>query len=118
MQDPESRAHRGGYADRRSAANHHFANGLGDFAIIGVGVKDFLGGKAPLVQQDHTALRPFDRLGYVHAFDVLTKSNCSEAVCGRRIGPSSVQWPEGMCVKPFVAMIEVRAIMKLYPRWR
>src|SRR5229473_8661547 len=113
MQDPESRARRGGYADRRSAANHHFANGLGDFAIIGVGVKDFLGGKAPLVQHDYAAIRPFDRLGYVHAFDVLTKSNCSEAGCGRRIGPCPVQRPGGIWVKPLVAMIEVMAIMEL-----
>ncbi len=28
----------------------------------------------------------------------------------------SVQWPGGMWEKPLVAMMEVRAIMKLYPR--
>ena len=66
-----------------------------------------------LVQHNHAAIRPFDGLRYVHAFDVLTKSNCNEAREGTRIGSCAVQWPLGICVNPWVAMMEVTAIMEL-----
>ncbi len=61
------RAHRGGDADCRSAADDHFAYGLGDLAVVGVGVGDFLARKPALVEHDHAAFGPFDGLRYVHS---------------------------------------------------
>src|SRR5438309_11356205 len=113
MQNAESRAHSCCHAYGGSAANDHFANGFGDFTVVRVRVADFFGGKAALVKHDHAALRPFDRLGYVHAFDVLTKSNCSGGRGRKRIVPFAIQRPGGIWVKPLVAMIEVMAIMEL-----
>src|SRR6266704_6392759 len=83
-----SRAHRRRHADRRSAADDHFADGLRDLTIIRVGIGNFLAGKAALVEHDHATIGPFDRLRYVHAFDVLTKLNCSEGGGGKRIAAS------------------------------
>src|SRR6266702_3469063 len=72
MQNAERGAH-GGDADGGSAADNHFADGFGDVAVVGVGVGDFLGGKAALVQYDDAAVGPFDRLGYVHVLEYLSE---------------------------------------------
>src|SRR6266702_4287531 len=45
----------------------------GGGAVVGVGVGDFLGGKAALVQYDDAAVGPFDRLGYVHVLEYLSE---------------------------------------------
>src|SRR6266571_460539 len=50
VQYAERGAHGGGDADGGSAADDHFADGFGDVAVVGVGVGDFLGGKAALVE--------------------------------------------------------------------
>src|SRR6266487_2611434 len=71
MQNAERGAHGGGDADGGSAADDHFADGFGDVAVVGVGVGDFLGGKAALVEYDDAAVGPFDRLGYVHLLEYL-----------------------------------------------
>src|SRR6266581_4813142 len=73
MQNAERGAHGGGDADGGSAADNHFADGFGDVAVVGVGVGDFLGGKAALVQYDDAAVGPFDRLGYVHVLEYLSE---------------------------------------------
>src|SRR5260370_17676241 len=113
MQDCERGAHGSGDADCRCAPDDHFTYGFGDFAIIGVSVRHFLAGKPALVEHAHALFGPFDGLSYVHVFDVLTKSNCNQAGEGRRIGPCPAQCPVGMWVKPFVAMMEVKASMEL-----
>ncbi len=66
MEHPECRTHGSGYANRRGAANHHRADRFGDFAIVRVGVVNFLGGQAALVQHNHATVGPFDGLGNVH----------------------------------------------------
>ena len=63
MQNAEGSAHGRSNADGRSATNDHFTDGFSDFAIVGVGVGDFLGGKAALVDDDHAAISPCDGLG-------------------------------------------------------
>src|SRR5260370_41674676 len=113
MQNTKSGVQRGGGGDGRSAADGHFPDGVGGFAVVGVGVGDFRGGKAALVQHDYAAFGPDDGLSYVHACYVLTKSNCNQAGEGRRIGIFAVQCPGGMWVNPLVATMEVKAIMEL-----
>jgi len=67
VEHAESNAHRCCDTNGRRAANHHFANGFGDLAVVGVGVIDLLGGKAALVQHDHAAVGPLNGLRYVHS---------------------------------------------------
>src|SRR5580704_19509346 len=66
MKYPECRTHGSGYTNRRSAANYHRTDRFGDFAIVRVGVVNFLGGQAALVEHDHATVGPFDGLGNVH----------------------------------------------------
>src|SRR5262249_16006864 len=49
-------------SDGGSPANNHFADGFGHVLVSGVGVCDFLGGKAALVEHDDAAVGPFNRL--------------------------------------------------------
>ena len=71
VKNAKSGSHGCGDADGRRAANDHVADGFGDFAVIGVGVADFLGGKEALVEHDYAAVGPFDRLGNVHFLRIL-----------------------------------------------
>src|SRR6266404_2092700 len=66
MQNAQGHAHGGRDSDRRGAANDHFPDRAGDFAVVGVGVADFLAGEAALIEHDYAAIGPFDWLGYVH----------------------------------------------------
>src|SRR5208282_2576250 len=136
MQHTQCRAHSGGHSDGRGTADDHFFDGFGDFAVVGIGIGDFFGGEAALVQYDYASVGPSDGLGYVHliAFpgkpqaiecrDIGQKScsklpstNATDANLfivakggpGRRIG----YWPGVKCVKPLVAMMEVAASMEL-----
>src|ERR1700687_4404007 len=109
MQNAEGGAHRRGHADGGSTANDHFADGFGNFAVVGVGVGDFLGGKAALVEDDDAAFGPFNGFGYIHAFTVLASSgsfHCNGGTKRKRI----VQWPGGIWVKPLVPAMEAIAI--------
>ncbi len=67
VKNAEGGPHGGSDADGRRAANDHFTDGARDFAVVGVGVVDFFGGKTALVEDEDAAVRPFDGLGYVHA---------------------------------------------------
>src|SRR5690348_3584249 len=62
MHDAEGDAHRGGHADGRSAADDHVLDGLREFAVIGIGVVDDLGGKAALIEEDNALVCPPDWL--------------------------------------------------------
>src|SRR5438445_692885 len=112
-QSAESRTHGRRHTNGRSAANDHFANGFGDLTVIRIREADFFGGKPALVQHDHAAFGPFDRLGYIHSVVILASFNCSGGRDRKRIARSAVHRPGGMWVKPLVAMIEVTAIMEL-----
>jgi len=83
VQNAQGRAHGGGYAYGGRAANDHFANGFGNFAVIGVGVANFFGGEETLVEHDHAAIGPLDGLRYVHEFDFLKKNSLRCAEMGR-----------------------------------
>src|SRR5439155_1534092 len=87
--------------------------GFGDLTVIRIREADFFGGKPALVQHDHAAFGPFDRLGYIHSVVILASFNCSGGRDRKRIARSAVHRPGGMWVKPLVAMIEVTAIMEL-----
>src|SRR5580658_3641965 len=73
MKNAERGSHGGGYADCWRAANHHVADSFGDFAVVGVGVADFLSGKKALVEHHYAAVGPFDGLGYVHSLRILNE---------------------------------------------
>src|SRR5882757_4649717 len=72
MQNAQGYAHGRGYADGGGSADHHFADGGGYLAVVGVGVGDFFGGEAALVEHDYAALGPLDWLGYVHGRTIVT----------------------------------------------
>src|SRR6267154_4631042 len=80
MQNAQGYAHGGGYADGGGSADHHFADGGGYLAVVGVGVGDFFGGEAALVEHDYAAVGPLDGLGYVHGRTIVTDvgRDCSE----------------------------------------
>jgi hypothetical protein len=78
VQNTEGGAHGGSNADGRRAANDHFTDGFGDFAVVGVSVGDFLGGKKALVEHDNAAGGPFDGLRYVHSLNDLANVYCNQ----------------------------------------
>jgi len=76
-------------ADGGRAANDHFADGFGDFAVIGVGVGDFFGGEKALVEHDHAAVGPLDGLRYVHLELPSSPRYTVEPYLGSRIPPTA-----------------------------
>ena len=86
MKNAESRTHRCSNTDGRRAANDHIANGVSDFAVIGIGVADFLAGKKTLVEYYHALVGPFDGLSYIHSRVVSRTIHCSERERRKRIG--------------------------------
>ena len=67
MQDTERRTHRRRHSNRRRSTDHHFVNRLRHLAVVRIGVSNLLGGKPPLVEHNHAALRPLDGLRYIHS---------------------------------------------------
>ncbi len=65
MLNAECRAHRGGNAYGRRAADDHVLDGARDVAVVGVGVVDDFARQAQLVENDDALRLPFDR------FDVM-----------------------------------------------
>jgi hypothetical protein len=66
MKHADRDTHCGGNAYRRRAANHHVGDCGGDFAVVRIGVVNFLGGKQALVEHDHAFISPFNGLGDIH----------------------------------------------------
>src|SRR5438552_3294049 len=120
----ERRADAGSSQSAGIALRHHLAfarhefrsktsDGLVCRLLLEMDLPGFFGGKPALVQHDHAAFGPFDRLGYVHSVVILASFNCSGGRDRKRIARNAVHRPGGMWVKPLVAMIEVTAIMEL-----
>src|ERR1700737_2304440 len=112
MKNAESHAHSRGYADCRRSADDHFPNGARNLAIVRVSVRDFFAGKPALVEHEHAAVRPLNRLSYIHALEIprnyvhlQVKLHCSEALNRKR----NTQWG-GRCVNPLVPMMVATVI--------
>jgi hypothetical protein len=71
-----------------------------------------------LVQHDHAAISPFDRLRYVHSVRRVLGNLLIVAKAAAKNEPSGidVQGLVGMRVKPCVPIMVVTAIIELYPR--
>ncbi len=81
--------------------------------IVRVGVVNFFGRKQALVEHDHAAVGPFNRLSDIHRS---REEYCSEGWRPRRVAPPALPRDQGLVgilVNPCVPMMVVTAIIEL-----